>query len=62
MARRKMTKAEVVAHCREVFRGNPDYYRGDVTAQREYFNDYTDMLCKEMRITPKQYETWSNPF
>ena len=62
MARHKMTKAEVIAHCREVFRENPDYFRGDVTAQREFFNDYTDMLCKDREISAKQYETWTNPF
>lgn len=59
---RRMTKHDVVQICREVFRDNPVYYRGDVTAQREYFNDFTDQLCKDSRITTQQYETWSNPF
>ena len=62
MARHKMTKAEVVAYCREVFRENPDYFRGGVTAQREFFNDYTDMLREDRQITAKQYNNWSNPF
>ena len=59
---RKLTKAEVVAHCREVFRDNPECFRGDFIAKREYFNNYTDMLCKDRQITEKQYNTWSNPF
>lgn len=58
----KLTKAHVVAECRQVFRDDPETFRGDVTAQREYFNNYTDMLCKNRRITVKQFETWTNPF
>lgn len=61
--RRKLTKAQVVAMCRETFREYPDQFpRGDVIAKREYFNNYTDMLCKDGDITLKQYETWDNPF
>jgi hypothetical protein len=62
MARHTLTKAEVVTYCREVFRENPDTFRGDVTAKREFFNNYTDSLCKDRRITSRQYETWGNPF
>lgn len=62
MTRRKLTKAEVVAHCRETFASAPAYFRGDVVAQREYFNDYTDSLCKDGQITAKQYDSWTNPF
>jgi hypothetical protein len=58
----KMTKAEVVSYCRSVFREEPDYFRGDEVAQREFFNDYTDSLCKNRRITTQQCEAWSNPF
>lgn len=60
---RKLTKAQVVALCRMTFREYPDQFpRGDVIAKREFFNDYTDSLCKEGDITLKQYESWSNPF
>lgn len=59
---RKMTKAEVIAECREVFKEMPEVFRGDASAKREYFNDYTDSLCKDGRITQHQYDTWSNPF
>ena len=38
------------------------YGRGDWTALREAWNDWTDALCKDGEITSKQYETWSNPF
>jgi len=34
----------------------------DRIARREAWSNYTDMLCKEGRITPKQYDNWSNPF
>ena len=61
--RRKLTKAQVVAMCRNYFREYPDQFpKGDVIAKREFFNDYTDGLCKDGDITLKQYETWSNPF
>ena len=58
----KLTKAEVIKHCREAFRESPEIFRGDSVARREYFNDYTDMLCKDKMITNHQYNTWSNPF
>ena len=57
-----MTKKQVVEYCLEVFRDNPAEFRGDVTAKREFFNDYTDSLCKNRQITVKQCETWTNPF
>ena len=57
-----MTWRQVVANCKEVFKESPSEFRGDSVAKREYFNNYTDMLCKEGVITSKQYETWSNPF
>lgn len=34
----------------------------DSIARREAFNDHTDALCKDRRITAKQYETWGNPY
>lgn len=59
---RKLTKKEVIEHCREVFRESPEVFRGDVMAKREYFNNYTDRLCKYGMITNHQYNIWSNPF
>ena len=38
------------------------YGAGDVPARREAWNDWTDMLCKEGRITKRQYDTWVNSF
>jgi len=37
--------------------GNPDW-----PARREAWNNFTDQLCKDGRITLRQYETWGNPF
>lgn len=59
---RKLTKKEVVGNCREIFRESPEVFRGDDIAKWQYFNDYTDMLCKDGMITSHQYNTWSNPF
>ena len=56
-----MTWRQVVDYCKEVFNDNPEF-RDDYVAKREFFNNYTDMLCKDGVITSKQYETWSNPF
>lgn len=56
----KMTKAEALKEFREFYM--PHIPRGDVIWQREEWNNYTDMLCKERRITQHQYNTWDNPF
>jgi hypothetical protein len=58
----RLTKAAVLAYCREVFRDNPAEFRGDTVAQREFFNNYTDSLCRDRRITDTQYDSWTNPF
>lgn len=34
----------------------------DHPARREAWNDYTDTLCKDGRITDWQYSFWTNPF
>jgi hypothetical protein len=34
----------------------------DDAMRRECWNNFTDALCKGKRITPRQYETWDNPF
>lgn len=36
--------------------------RLDTVARAEAWNNYTDALCKEGRITPIQYSGWTNPF
>ena len=38
------------------------YGRDDDVALREEFNNWTDYLCKDGRITANQYNTWSNPY
>jgi hypothetical protein len=61
----KMTKAEALAEFRQMWRDLCEHspqWKGDSIAKREEFNNYTDTLCKERRITPNQYNTWSNPF
>jgi len=38
------------------------YGRDDRIAIREGWNNFTDFLCKDGRITEHQDYTWSNPF
>lgn len=38
------------------------YGKTDKVAITEEWNNYTDFLCKDRRITMKQYETWCHPF
>lgn len=33
----------------------------DRPMRAEAWNNYTDALCKDGRITPRQYETWIHP-
>jgi hypothetical protein len=39
-----------------------EWQRHDKPALRQAWNDFTDGLCKGGIITPKQYDTWLNPF
>ena len=54
-----MTKREAL---RSFYEAHGKLLDGDVVAKREAWSNYTDGLCKDGRITLKQYETWSNPF
>lgn len=58
-----MTRAQALKRFRrEVM---PDvvarYGRDDKVACREAWNDWTDMLHKDGKITRRQYETWPGP-
>lgn len=33
----------------------------DISARREAWNNWTDMLCKDGTITVEQYEDWDHP-
>ena len=61
-----MTKAQAVAEFKEwVLPAIREKYeqdgKRDVIARSEAWNNFTDALCKEERITAKQYETWDHP-
>ena len=58
----KMTKAEALKEFREIYKTLPTALRGDAIAKREDWNNYTDGLCKDGRITLHQYENWGQPF
>ncbi len=53
-----MNKKEALALFKEM------YYisKNDSIANRENFHNFTDSLCKDRKITLKQYENWSNPY
>jgi len=38
------------------------YGNTDLVAMREAWNNWTDVLYKDRRITYRQYETWTSPF
>ena len=61
-----MTKRQAVAQFKEyVMPGIREAYeqdgRMDRVARREAWNNYTDMLCKDREISPRQYDTWTHP-
>jgi hypothetical protein len=43
-----MNKKQIVAMCREVFKEFPETFHNDKCAQAQYFNDFTDLLCKDL--------------
>lgn len=62
--RRYMTKAEAVREFKEEVLPYvvAQYGKDDRPAIREAWNDWTDMLQKDGRISAKQYNTWVGPF
>lgn len=54
-----MTKAQALKIFRDEHNG---VVRGDVIYTRENWNNFTDYLCKNGKISTKQYDTWTNPF
>lgn len=58
----KLTKAQALAEVREIIRDNAQEFRDDSTAKRELWNNITDSMRRDSRITEQQYSTWSNPF
>jgi len=59
---KKMTKVEAIKNFRILYKTFTNYRKGDVTAKRTEWNNYTDALHKEGVITLKQYENWGNPY
>jgi hypothetical protein len=51
-------KRTILPHVRETYEKDGVI---DHPARREAWNNWTDALCKEKRITMKQYETWGHP-
>ena len=64
----RYTKAEAVEEFKETIlpaiieKEKQNGGRKDISMRCEAWNNYTDTLCKDGRITPKQYESWTNPF
>lgn len=55
-----MTKAQALFYFRAWIK--PLIPRGDKPALREAWNDYTDHLCKNGKISLRQYESWVHPY
>jgi hypothetical protein len=62
-----VTKAQAVAEFRAdllpyvKLRFERDGRGPDYPARREEWNNWTDALCREGRITLKQHESWTHP-
>jgi len=48
--------------CRRYFSKHWDMFRNDTIMQREYWQCYTDELCRAGLISQHQRDTWSCPF
>ena len=64
---RTLTKKEALADFKEnilpfIKKRYEQDGRIDYPARREAWNNYTDSLCKDGKITPKQYATWAYPW
>lgn len=59
-----MTKAQAFAEFTELYPPESFRRRGhiDRPMRAEAWNNFTDALCKERRITMRQYETWTHPW
>lgn len=64
MKKKYMTKAQALASFKEhdIPALNERYGKDDTTARRTAWNDYTDYLAKDGRISWNQCNTWTNPF
>lgn len=56
-----MTYEEVNESFKELIKDS-DIPMDDAIWLREEWNNYTDSLCKDRRITPDNYEDWDNPY
>tara|TARA_Y100001951_G_C11198349_1_gene215637 strand:- start:540 stop:716 length:177 start_codon:yes stop_codon:yes gene_type:complete len=56
------TKKEVLKTFKELHQEWLKENRFDYVAKREAWNNWTDSLCKDGKITSWQYENWSQPF
>jgi hypothetical protein len=63
MTKTRLTKKQALSTFKEELNAGPfPDIRNDKVAMAEAWNIYTDSLCKDNRITLKQYESWTNPF
>lgn len=62
--RSTMTKRQAFAEFNEAYPPETFRARGyiDRPMRDQAWNDFTDALCKERRITSKQYASWSSPW
>ena len=58
-----MTRLEAIREFNETIRLEVirQYGKTDKPAMRQAWNDWTDALCKDGRITQRQYDRWLGP-
>jgi hypothetical protein len=59
-----MTKKEAIQQFKKTILPlvHARFRKNDKAAIREAWNNWTDGLCKDGRITSKQYHNWTGPF
>lgn len=61
----RLNHLKVKFMCQAFFKATPERwrsYRDDAIAQREYWLNLTDELCRDGLISQHQRDTWSCPF
>lgn len=57
-----MTKVQAFKEFKQTYIDFKAAVKKDYIAVKEEWHRHTDNLCKDGRITDKQYNNWSNPF
>jgi hypothetical protein len=56
-----MTKKEAEQEFKGLYNNDLSRFKHDRPGIRQAWNDFTDYLCKDGRISDKQYHNWTQP-